>query len=112
MFKLTKLTMDILLIYKIITFFAVWIAGVVIGWYIPDKKHPKPFSLLDFYPFICRKCLTTWLLLILYAVGALLLSDWIFGVLGAIMTAMTGFALWYTDNERMENGEGNRKNKS
>lgn len=95
--------MDILiLIYKIITFFAIWIAGLVIGWYIPDKKHPKPFSLLDFYPFICRKCLTTWLLLILYAVGAILLSDWIFGVLGAIMTAMTGYALWYTERERMK----------
>ena len=42
------------------------------------------------------------MLFILYAVGAILLSDWICGVLGAIMTAMTGFALWYTDNERME----------
>ena len=94
--------MDILLIYEIITFFAIWIAGVVIGWYIPDKHHPKPFSLFDFYPFICRKCLTTWLLLIFYVVGTILLSDWIFGVLGAIMTAMTGFALWYTDNERMD----------
>ena len=94
--------MDIMLIFKIFAFFAVWIAGVVIGWYIPDKHHPQPFSLLDFYPFICRKCLTTWLLLILYVVSAILLSDWIYGVLGAIMTAMTGFALWYTDNERME----------
>ena len=94
--------MDILLIYKIFTFFVVWIVGLVIGWYIPDKKHPKPFSLLDFYPFICRKCLTTWLLLILYSVGAILLSDWIFGMLGAIMTAMTGFALWYTERERRD----------
>lgn len=93
--------MDILLICKIFTFFVVWIAGLVIGWYIPDKKHPKPFSLLDFYPFICRKCLTTWLLLILYVISAILLSDWIFGVLGVIMTAMTGFALWYTERERM-----------
>ena len=95
--------MDIMLIFKIFAFFAVWIAGLVIGWYIPDKKHPQPFSLLDFYPFICRKCLTTWLLLILYAVGAILLSDWIFGVLGAVMTAMTGFALWYTERERRDN---------
>ena len=55
MFNKTKLTMDILLVYKIFTFFAIWIAGLVIGWYIPDKQHPKPFSLLDFYPFICRK---------------------------------------------------------
>ena len=94
--------MDILLIYKIITFFAVWIAGVVIGWYIPDKKHPKPFSVLDFYPFICRKCLTTWLLLIMYAVGTILLSDCIFGMFGAVITAMTGFALWYTERERRD----------
>ena len=103
--------MDILLVYKIITFFAVWIAGVVIAWYIPDKKHPKPFSLLDFYPFICRKCLTTWLLLIFYAVSAILLSDWIFGMLGVIMTAMTGYALWYTENERMDKGS-RKKNKN
>lgn len=94
--------MDILLIMKIFVFFVVWIAGLVIGWYIPDKYQPKPFSLLDFYPFICRKCLTTWLLLILYVVIAIILSDWIFGVLGVIMTAMTGFALWYTDEERMD----------
>lgn len=93
--------MDILLIMKIFTFFVTWIAGLVIGWYIPDKYHPKPFSVLDFYPFICRKCLTTWLLLILYVVIAIILSDWIFGVLGVIMTAMTGFALWYTERERM-----------
>ena len=94
--------MDILLVYKIITFFAIWIAGLVIGWYIPEKKHPKPFSLLDFYPFICRKCFTTWLLAIMYITFAILLSDWIFGVLGAIMTAMTGYALWYTEKERMD----------
>ena len=91
-----------LLIFKIFIFFAVWIVGLVIGWYIPEKKYPAPFSLLDFYPFICRKCLTTWLLLILYAVSAILLSDWIFGLLGIIMTAMTGFALWYTEEERMD----------
>ena len=94
--------MDILLITKIFTFFVVWIAGLVIGWYIPDKYQPKPFSVLDFYPFICRKCLTTWLLLISYIVVAIMLQDWIFGVLGIIMTAMTGFALWYTDKERMD----------
>lgn len=94
--------MDILLITKIFTFFVVWIAGLVIGWYIPDKYQPKPFSVLDFYPFICRKCLTTWLLFILYVMTAIMLQDWIFGVLGIIMTAMTGFALWYTDKERMD----------
>ena len=94
--------MDILLITKIFTFFVVWIAGLVIGWYIPDKYQPKPFSVLDFYPFICRKCLTTWLLLISYIVVAIMLQDWIFGVLGVIMTAMTGFALWYTERERMD----------
>lgn len=94
--------MDIMLIFKIFIFFAIWTVGLVIGWYVPERKHPKPFSLLDFYPFICRKCLTTWLLLILYVVGAILLSDWIFGLLGAIMTAMTGFALWYTEEERMD----------
>lgn len=93
--------MDILLICKIFTFFVVWIAGLVIGWYIPDKYQPKPFSVLDFYPFICRKCLTTWLLFISYVVTAIMLQDWIFGVLGVIMTAMTGFALWYTERERM-----------
>ena len=94
--------MDIMLIFKIFTFFAIWIVGLVIGWYIPDKKHPKPFSLLDFYPFICRKCLTTWLLLILYTVSAILLSDWIFGMFGIVMTAMTGFALYYTERERRD----------
>ena len=103
--------MDILLIYKIITFFVVWIVGLVIGWYIPDKKHPKPFSLLDFYPFICRKCLTTWMLAIMYITFAILLSDWIFGLLGIIMTTMTGFALWYTDNERMDKEAENIKSK-
>lgn len=96
--------MNILLICKIFAFFAVWIVGLVIGWYIPEKKHPAPFSLLDFYPFICRKCLTTWLLAIMYITFAILLSDWIFGLLGIIMTAMTGFALWYTEEERMEKG--------
>ena len=99
--------MDILLITKIFTFFVVWIAGLVIGWYIPDKYQPKPFSVLDFYPFICRKCLTTWLLLISYIVVAILLQDWIFGVLGGLMTAATGFALWYTEKERM-NEEADR----
>ena len=93
--------MDIMLIFKIFAFFAIWIAGLVIGWYIPTKMYPEPFSLLDFYPFICRKCFTTWLLLILYAVGTILLSDCVFGALGFIMTAMTGFALWYTERERM-----------
>ena len=39
---------------------------------------------------------------VFYIISAILLSDWIFGVLGVIMTAMTGFALWYTDKERMD----------
>ena len=37
----------------------------------------------------------------MYITFAILLSDWIFGLLGVVITAMTGYALWYTEKERM-----------
>lgn len=90
-----------MIIFSIILFFIIWAIGVVGSWMIAEKYHPKAFGIFDFYPFICRKCLCFWGMLILYIVGAILLNSIGFGLLGALFAAMNGLAIHYTEMERM-----------
>lgn len=91
--------MNILLI---VLFFIIYGIGIFVGWFIAEKHHPQMGSILDFYPFICRKCLTTWTLAALYIVAAIIVENWWFGGAGILITALTAIAMWYTDKERMD----------
>lgn len=71
----------------------------VIAW------QPQPFGILDFYPFLCRRCLTTWSLVASYISVGIIISNPLYAIFGVILSAATGFAMNYTDNERLKNDE-------
>ena len=76
-------------------------------YYIKEVKawQPKPYGVLDTYPFICRRCLTTWTLVASYiSIGIIISNPW-FAYAGTLLGAATGYAMYYTEKERMGNNE-------
>ena len=70
------------------------------------KEHlawqPKPYTLLDQYPWICEKCLQTWTLIATYISIAVIIDSFLFGVFGVLLGAGHGIARHITEKERME----------
>lgn len=74
--------------------FAMWILKEQMAW------QPTAYSMLDFYPFLCRKCLTTWTLIASYISVGIIISSPLFAVFGVLLGAGTGYAMDYTEKER------------
>lgn len=91
-------------VHYFIILLAVYILKEKIAW------QPKPFSMLDSYPWICRKCLTTWTLVASYISVGFILTDPLYAIFGVILGAATGFAMNYTDNERIKAEDGDDGN--
>lgn len=89
------------MLIKLLLFYFIWYLGILIGYIVPTLKF-KPFGMFDFYPFICRKCMTTWTLLVLYGTASYILDSPSFFIVGAIASAATGAGLYYTERERTE----------
>lgn len=60
----------------------------------------KPWSLFDHYPFNCEKCFTTWSMVAIYIIAGYFLNNWIFAILGSIVSIGNGIGIWLTDFER------------
>lgn len=91
------------LVLSIILFVVFWIS-VILGWYIPNNMV-KPFGVLDFPPFYCRKCCTVW---IMVALNAFVCVNWFnawYLIASVILTALTGTALWWDEKRRQEEYE-------
>lgn len=84
----------------IIGFWVVYLLGLFIGWYVPEKLV-KPWGLFDFLPFKCRKCNTFWTLLALFSTYALITDSWWVLLIGLVMTALTTIALYIDEKSRM-----------
>lgn len=70
------------------------------------KHDYRPFGyFLDGYPWICHKCRTTWTLVGSYMAVGFIMESLPYACLGLILSLMTGYALHYTEQERMEEGE-------
>lgn len=98
------------MIHNIIIITGFWIlyfAILTAIYYIKEVKmwQPKPYGVLDTYPFICRKCLTTWTLIASYISIGIIISNIWFAIAGTILGAATGYAMYYTEKERMGNDE-------
>ena len=63
--------------------------------------QPKPYGILDFYPFLCRKCLTMWTLIASYTSIGIIIAQPLYAVFGVILGAGTGYAIHYTEKERL-----------
>ena len=98
------------MVHNIIIIAGFWIlyfAILTAIYYIKEVKmwQPKPYGVLDTYPFICRKCLTTWTLIASYISIGIIISNIWFAIAGTILGAATGYAMYYTEKERMTNNE-------
>ena len=67
----------------------------------------KPWSYFDTYPFICKKCMTTWSLIAVYIMAAVLMNDPLFGFFGVILGFLYGYGLNKMEEERTITDEDN-----
>ena len=68
----------------------------------------KPFSYFDTYPFICKKCMTTWSLIATYIMAGVLMDDPLFGLFGVILGGLYGYGLYKLEKERTITDEDNK----
>lgn len=83
----------------IIGFWVVYLLGLFIGWYVPERLV-KPWGMFDMFPFKCRKCMTFWSLLALFSTYALITSSWWVVLGGVIMIVLTTIALYIDEKSR------------
>lgn len=91
----------------VVAFWAMYFILINIVHYCKDQLawQPKPYTVLDQYPFICETCLTTWVLIASYISVGIIINNPLFAVFGALLGAGHGIARKYTEKERMGNDE-------
>jgi len=93
-------TLALIILYWVIFFVTTFITWVM---YIKEPVKIEPWSYFDRYPFICGKCMTTWTLIAIYVMVALLLNNFIFGLFGVLLSGLHGYGLYKLEKER-QNG--------
>lgn len=92
------------LLFFIHYFLLLWINAKYEEYLIKTEYRPFGFF-LDYMPFSCYKCRTTWTLVGSYMAVGFIMESLHYAALGIILSLMTGYALHYTEQERMEEGE-------
>lgn len=84
-------------------FWAMYFTILAVVWYIKEKLmwSPAAYGVLDFYPFICKKCLTTWTIIGAYITIGIILNNPLFAVFGTLLGIGTGIGMHETEKERM-----------
>ena len=92
------------LIVLIVLYWAIFFVTTFITWviYIKEPVKIEPWSYFDRYPFICNKCMTTWTLIAIYVMVALLLNNFIFGLFGVLLSGLHGYGLYKSEKERQD----------
>lgn len=78
--------------------FIYWIS-MVAGFYISEFKV-TPFGFFDVYPYKCRRCLSTQMMLALYASASIIISSWWFMGFGVVIAAAQAICFIITDKEK------------
>ena len=83
-------------------FWLLYFTLLTLIWWLKEVKawSPEPFGVLDSYPWICRKCLTTWTLIASYLSVGIIIGNPAFAFFGVLLGAGTGYAMHYTEKER------------
>ena len=92
-------TLALIVLYWAIFFVTTFITWVI---YIKEPVKIEPWSYFDRYPFICNKCMTTWTLIAIYVMVALLLDNFIFGLFGVLLSGLHGYGLYKLEKERRD----------
>ena len=92
-------TLALIVLYWAIFFVTTFITWVI---YIKEPVKIEPWSYFDRYPFICNKCMTTWTLIAIYVMVALLLNNFIFGLFGVLLSGLHGYGLYKSEKERQD----------
>lgn len=87
-----------MIVIDILVFWLIYFLSFMIGYFI--ESNVSPFGLFDVYPWKCRKCLTTWLMVGGYGCGALLLNSWVFFLGGVILAISQAICFIITDKEK------------
>ena len=82
-------------IIVVVLFFSV---GYLSWWFTEDKDIGHIPEFLNFRPFICRKCLTFWLLVGIYVALGISFELWVVLVAGAVLAILNAIAM--TINEK------------
>lgn len=88
--------MNILIQFILVLVIFLSISYVV--WYITEKDKVPAF--LDYKPFSCHICLTTWSLAAVYIVLGISFKWWVLLITGIIVTILNAFALIINQKEK------------
>ena len=87
------------MIIEVIAFLAVYAISFTLG-YLTSEKWCKPNGIYDVYPWMCRKCATSQLMVVLYTCVALIFGSLWFFILGALVTVATALEFMLTEKEK------------
>ena len=87
------------MVLDIIVFWSIYIISFILG-YAVSESLVRPFGMFDVYPFCCRKCLTTWLMIASYVSIGICLGKWVLMLCGVILAAAQALCFIITDKEK------------
>ena len=86
------------LIFEFILIFVVYMIIMPAAYYVTEIKRPPKW--LDWRPWNCRTCLSTWSLLFAYLGIGIAFDLWGFCIGGVILAGLTGIALYIDQKDK------------
>lgn len=88
-----------LILLMVVNVFSMWI-----GYTLTETKYrlAEKFDWLNFQPFNCKKCFTTWTIIIMNITIACLLSSIWYGITGVVFGGAIGFCLHIQEKNKIE----------
>ena len=72
---------------------AIFLAVSWFSWWLTEGREEFKPKFLDYKPWICRTCLTFWLLVVSYIAAALALNSWLIGIAGTVLAILNAIAM-------------------
>lgn len=93
-----------MIILYVMLLMAVNVAGMYTGWLFTESRYrlSERYGWLDFQPFNCKKCFTTWIIIIMNITIACLISSIWYGVTGTVFGGAIGFCLYLNERNKIE----------
>lgn len=88
-----------LILLMVVNVFSMWV-----GYILTETKYrlADKFDWLDFQPFNCRKCFTTWMIIIMNITIACLLSSVCYAIIGVVFGGAIGLCLHIQEKNKIE----------
>lgn len=88
-----------LILLMVVNVFSMWL-----GYILTETKYrlADRYKWLDFQPFNCRKCFTTWTIIIMNITIACLLSSLLYAITGVVFGGAIGLCLHIQEKNKIE----------